>query len=301
MSAPESVGERGQPKRGSHRSPPLAILVLFCSAFLLLQFDEADYSGWLRLVAIWAATLGFCLLSVAAAYSFTRLRKRPAGVILSNSAYALCVIACCWAVILGIRDTRRALDPNRWLEIGTEMTTFPFEVEEGQTFYTLNLDPKLSDGLHRIQTTGTQKLLWPADRRAGEGNKLLWWGWHCTVRNRGMHSLSDITFDAPVSYTYGGATEPKEWAVHHAYIRVLAPNESIELLLGSDRDGVYVGVYQPKLIVARVGNETNKRTLRTRLLPFKEPWSGLDYWFLVGPDETPSFNASEPAKTKPLD
>lgn len=295
MSAPEVGQESGEPSPASRRTPPLAILALFCSAFLLLQFDEADFSGWFRLTAIWATTLGDCLLAVTATYSLIRLRKRPIGPIVSKSIYALGLIACCWWLVDGIRDTRKALDPNRWLEVGTEYASFPFEVEQGQTFYTLNLDPKADDGLQLVEAMGTQRLLWPEDRRAAEGKKLVWWGWLCTVRNRGMHPLSDITFDTPVSYTYGSDPKPKDWAVHHASIPGLAPNESLKLLLGWSRQGVYVDVYKPKLIVARIGKETNARTLRIRLLPFDKFWDDEDYWFLSGPDETPSF-VSEPAK-----
>lgn len=172
-------------------------------------------------------------------------------------------------------------------------------MEEGQTYYALNLDPKANDGLHRVQAKGTQKLFWPEDRRAEEGKKLVWWGWLCTVRNRGMHPLSDINFVTPVSYTYGSDPEPKEWTTHQVNIPMLAPNESLKLLLGSSRNDVYVDVYKPKVMVVRIGNETSWRTLRTRLLPFKDFWDDRASWFLSGPDETTSHWIAEPTRTKP--
>ena len=175
----------------------------------------------------------------------------------------------------------------------------PIRVEEGQTYYALNLDPKANDGLHRVQAKGTQKLFWPEDRRAEEGKKLVWWGWLCTVRNRGMHPLSDINFVTPVSYTYGSDPEPKEWTTHQVNIPMLAPNESLKLLLGSSRNDVYVDVYKPKVMVVRIGNETSWRTLRTRLLPFKDFWDDRASWFLSGPDETTSHWIAEPTRTKP--
>src|SRR5712664_952368 len=58
------------------------ILALLCVAFLLLQFEEKDFSGWVRLAAIWATALGYCLLAVAIAWRVTQLRKlrtRPSG------------------------------------------------------------------------------------------------------------------------------------------------------------------------------------------------------------------------------
>jgi hypothetical protein len=298
--SPEAAQEKRRGKSSPRQTPPLAVLVLFGAAFSLLQFDEANFSSWPRLAAIWATTLGLCLLAMAATYSLTGLRKRPTGVIVSNSAYAMCLIACCWGLVVGIRDTRRALDPNRWLEIGMEFESLPFQVEEGETFYDLNLDPKANDGLHRVQATGTQKLFWPVDRQAGVGKTLYWPGWLCTFRNRGMYPLSNITFDTPVSYTHDSHHELKEWTVHHVRIPMLAPNESLKLLLGYDREGVFVEVYKPKIIVARVGNEANERTLQTRLLPIKLPLNDPNYWFLSGPSETTSFDVSNPARSNPL-
>src|ERR1035441_513953 len=84
MSDPEASQEKRRAKSSLRQTPPLAILVLFCTAFLLGQFDEADFAGWQRLAAIWTATLGFCLLAVAIAYSFTRLRKDRPGPLVSK-------------------------------------------------------------------------------------------------------------------------------------------------------------------------------------------------------------------------
>jgi hypothetical protein len=137
-----------------------------------------------------------------------------------------------------------------------------------------------------VQATGIQKRLWPQPRPADE-KKLVWWGWLCTVRNRGMRPLSDITFDTPVSYTYGSDPNPRAWTTRHVDIPVLGPNESLKLLLGSSRKGVYVHVYKPKLTILRIESEANRQTLRTRLLPFKDLRDDQASWFLTGPDETP--------------
>ena len=203
MSDSEASQEKRRAQPSLRRTPPLAILILFCTAFLLGQFDEADFSGWTRLAAIWAATLGFCLLAAAVAYSFTRLPPSIAPCrSFPSRLYALCLIACYWSLTDGVRETRRALDPNRW----------------------------------------------------------------------------------------------KEWTTHHVNIPMLSTNESLKLLLGSSHKGVDVDVYKPRVMVLRIGDETKRQTLRTRMVPFEDFWDDQASWFLSGPDETP---IAEPTRTKP--
>lgn len=287
MDSHEHVLEQTRKKTvAAHRTVPTAIVALVCAALLPLYFDEKNFAGWMRLAEIWGSALGYCVLTAVTGYWINRLRKSKPGPILSKVVSAICLLICGWILILGVRDTRRALDPNRWLEIRVEYAHLPYEVEPGDTIYTLNLAPDATDGLEAIRTQPDQTVLWPDDHQSGRGRDPIWWGWHCTIQNRGMQTLSEISFDIPVEYSLRrpGAENVPDRTVHHVRIPTLAPNQSIHLLLGTTQEDWYIDVYKPQTVLARSGNAPGKHTLRTLWLPFDKMWDREDDWFLTGPE-----------------
>jgi len=292
MNLRESLIKGGGQQSTSHRTPPIALIGVLVLAVSLLLFDEKDFSGWVRVSVIWATAVAFCLLTVATVYWIMRRPRLQPGATVSRTAYAACFVFCGWLLVQGVRNTEHALDPNRWLEISMQYARLPVEIEPGETFYTLNLDPEATGGLIRLEASGDKGLSWPETSRPVED--ALWWGWRCSLRNRGMRSLSDISFDALVDYSKaeGHPVLNKDHALRHIQIPNLAPNADIELLLASVRDDLYVEVHKPKVVLARIGNETQPRYLHTHWLPFDKFWDGFDYWFLNGPHWQHSHNPS---------
>jgi hypothetical protein len=270
-----------------HRDVPTAIALLLCGAFMLLNFDQKDYSSWPRLAVIWSTALGSVLLTYVIAYLIKRRKKNPRPTF-SRVVSAFTVIACCCFLMIGVRDTWRALDPNQWLEIEMEYARFPFEIEPGQTFYTLDLNPRAAEGLYVVYNPNEEDLLWPDDRPLQNGEERHWWGWLCTIRNRGYLPLTDLTFDLPIKYEFKQHNVPTagpDRTVQRVSIPALVPDQRVKLLLGSIREDLYVSVYKPKTVIAYVGKESNRRTLGVVLIPFEKFWDGQDYWFVPGPDE----------------
>jgi hypothetical protein len=268
--------------------PPLALVLLLLTGSLLVQFDENDFSGWLRIIVIWATAFGWCALLGVLFYQIVRWRKLywPKAKRYFIPIHGVC---CCTLIVVGFRDTRNALDSNRWIEVSTEYASLPFEIEPGDTYYAFDLSQEATTGLQNISNTGNENFLWPKDIGIQDKTKFSWFGYLCTIRNRGPHSFYEINFDTKVECVqkYYGEQIPKtESTIRHVRIEHLGPGESVRILLGTVRKDVYIEIYKPKEISVRIENHPETQRVQTLLLPFRESFiSKLEFWQVDGPIE----------------
>jgi len=261
---------------------PTLIVVSILLAVGLGSVDEDGLAGWWRLAAILGSGIGVCLFTVVAAFAFNCLRRVRPGLVLSTCVWCICLIACCWTVTATVRDLRRAVDPNRWLEIRSESIQLPFTISSNKTYYTLGLNSTDADGLQKVQATGSEDTLWlenSSDATKSRG----WWGVLCSVRNTGNRSLINITFDVPISNWVKGTDDFHE-IVRHVTIPHLAPNQSINLLLSGERKGTLFIVRKPSQFYTYFEGNPTRQFLRILWMPNKDYWDTQDVLLIHGPN-----------------
>jgi hypothetical protein len=227
------------------------------------------------------------LVTAAFAYWLAHSNKGRSQPMLAKTIYAAWFGICCVILWSAVSDTRQAVDRDQWLEVGTQLIPLPFRLHAGESYYTLDLNPKANTGLQPISMPGTDLQLWPENRQAS-GGWLLWHGVRCTIRNRGMVPLSSITFDARIRYKLKRRSDDdttEESTIHHVIIPVLRPGDAVQVLLGTSRDDGYIYVYKPRKALAKLGGQTQPTELRTVWTGGFEPQWGI--WLLTGPREIP--------------
>jgi hypothetical protein len=251
------------------------IVVLIVLAMALLQLHEDWVSGWLRLSSILGIGIGWCLFAFVAAFSVNRLRRRRPGIAFSRCVWAACIVACSWVVILTARDFRRAIDPNQWIEVKRESIRLPFTINAKEIYYTLDLSSTNTDGLKEIEPPRDDGRLWPDNSTRAD----LWFGWLCSIRNRGMHSLTNVTFDIEVDpFRYSPVIR------HHVRLPSLASNQSVNLLLATDNHRAGFRVIKPDEASATVEGSQTRQILKITWVRIHDFQDDDEFLYVGGPD-----------------